>query len=111
MKRRHHCRRCGNVFCSSHTGYLVPLDQHARFHPDGVMSRACERCISDFRHWNKARSHRGSNSSGTATPTGDSTGGSILNGVPGARPIAKRREREQKEVAASGPKDWNWSTF
>jgi len=35
----------------------------------------------------------------------------MLNGVPGARAIARKREREQKEVAASGPKDWNWSTF
>ncbi len=29
--RRHHCRRCGGIFCAEHSSFFVPLDQHARF--------------------------------------------------------------------------------
>lgn len=54
IRRRHHCRRCGNIFCADHTRALVPLDQHARFHPRGFLERACDVCAKDFRFWEKA---------------------------------------------------------
>jgi len=69
------------------------------------MSRSCVGCYSDFRTWTKARSHRDSNSSGGATPTGDKGDGNI----PGGRAIAKKTEREQKSMAESF--GYDWSTF
>ncbi|KAL2054381.1 hypothetical protein ABVK25_005522 [Lepraria finkii] len=33
FERRHHCRHCGNVFCGEHSGWTIPLDQNAAFHP------------------------------------------------------------------------------
>ncbi|TKA76480.1 hypothetical protein B0A49_04846 [Cryomyces minteri] len=109
--RRHHCRRCGNIFCSTHSLYSVPLDQHARFHPEGNWQRACESCFSDFRAWSSARhsrsnSYASNNTDETATPalnTGNSR--SAMAGVMG--PDGMR----VGSVAASVPKDWNWSTF
>ncbi|KAI9668651.1 MAG: hypothetical protein M1831_001090 [Alyxoria varia] len=55
IHRRHHCRRCGNIFCAPHTSYSVPLDQHARFHPDGSHARACTSCKADYRAWERVR--------------------------------------------------------
>ncbi|RKP23993.1 hypothetical protein SYNPS1DRAFT_1495, partial [Syncephalis pseudoplumigaleata] len=47
FERRHHCRRCGEVFCAGCSANLLPLDQDAEYHPAGVMSRVCNRCMSD----------------------------------------------------------------
>ncbi|KAK4106238.1 hypothetical protein N658DRAFT_482151 [Parathielavia hyrcaniae] len=49
--RRHHCRRCGNIFCDQHSAFEVPLDQDANFNPRGFPSRACGHCYSQFKDW------------------------------------------------------------
>ena len=104
--RRHHCRHCGHVFCASHTPHLVPLDQDARFHPDGVPSRACDLCWSAHQRWEENRSDRlnkiqnimDAQQIGVSVP--DSMGMD-----------AGGREPTVADAAASVPRDWNWSTF
>jgi len=104
--RRHHCRRCGRIFCFEHSTKLVPLDQHARFHPDAPKHRACNSCYSDFRHWESARASR-SNS----TNSRDSTvPGTPSIPFPGARGF-NDGVKAPASVAKSVPRDWNWSTF
>lgn len=72
--RRHHCRRCGNLVCATHIQYSVPLDQHARYHPQGMTSKACKPCSDGWKvikklHHSRASSIAESNSSqGTAMP-------------------------------------------
>jgi hypothetical protein len=112
LTRRHHCRRCGNVYCADHTKYFIPLDQHARFHPEGVPSKGCDDCHSDLGYWRGARSHRSSISSGVTsggvTPTGEEGSGSSV------RSIIKQEEPKHVPMAASVSKgDYNggWSTF
>ncbi|KAI1609654.1 hypothetical protein EDD37DRAFT_205735 [Exophiala viscosa] len=113
--RKHHCRHCGHIFCSSHSPYTIPLDQYAKFHPDGVLSRACETCHRQYQRWDTARSIRrknsqnskddGSNESGPPTPLAGPTGHRrmISGGIRGAQPA--------EQAANSVPKDWHWSTF
>lgn len=112
--RKHHCRHCGHIFCSTHTTYIIPLDQYAKFHPDGVPSRACETCHRQYQRWDTARSIRrknsqnskdDSNESGPPTPLVGTTGHRrmISGGVRGGKPV--------EQVANSVPKDWHWSTF
>ncbi|KAA8651370.1 uncharacterized protein ATNIH1004_000252 [Aspergillus tanneri] len=119
--RRHHCRHCGHVFCSSHTPYSVPLDQDARFHPEGVQSRACDLCWIAYQRWEESRTERLSKIQ------------SQLNSQP-LQPIENPTEETRVEVvdllqdsdskkalaavhsqtgdiAASIPRGWNWSTF
>ncbi|KAF7540147.1 hypothetical protein G7054_g1578 [Neopestalotiopsis clavispora] len=109
--RRHHCRKCGNIFCDSHSSYDVPLDQDANYNPRGTPSRACSHCHTDFEVWrsrtNSAASSddSSSNSSGTAPASPiTATGTPVALSNPG-------REQNKAEVAASVPRDWNWSTF
>lgn len=73
--RRHHCRRCGNLVCINHIKYTVPLDQNARYHPNGFISKACKSCFDGWKiirklHHSRASSiAESSNSSqGTAMP-------------------------------------------
>ncbi|OQE14728.1 hypothetical protein PENSTE_c033G09425 [Penicillium steckii] len=112
--RRHHCRHCGHVFCSSHTPHMVPLDQHARFHPEGVSSRACDLCWSAYQRWEETRTNRLSkiqdsidkNGEGETEHTEDLSASEEVNGT-----NPKANLGQTAEIAASVPRDWNWSTF
>lgn len=114
--RRHHCRRCGNIFCDMHSNREVPLDESANYNPRGQMSRCCEHCYGDFKAW---RSRNGSQASSLETsrlqhhPLGGSktVPASPVSASPisGASPTTPGKS--QPEVALSVPSDWNWSTF
>jgi hypothetical protein len=105
---------------------MVPLDQDARFHPEGVPSRACDLCWSAYQRWEEARTERlnkiqtiltaqqetTSNSNedtetATNTPPSSDTPlqNDLLNGA------ANAPQGQATEIAASVPRGWNWSTF
>ncbi|KAL3467944.1 FYVE domain protein [Aspergillus heterothallicus] len=115
--RRHHCRHCGHVFCSSHTPHMVPLDQAARFHPDGVPSRACDLCWSAYQRWEEARTDRlnkiqhqiNTGDDEANSPSGRTSSDSLDTPVAEGRKSAPTTPGQ--EIAASVPRGWNWSTF
>ncbi|KAK9477707.1 hypothetical protein V1514DRAFT_106092 [Lipomyces japonicus] len=47
-ERRHHCRRCGLIFCAGHSSHVLRLDQNCNFHPSGTLARTCDTCANDF---------------------------------------------------------------
>ncbi|CAO3567580.1 unnamed protein product [Mortierella alpina] len=50
--RRHHCRKCGDIFCNAHCNRAVPLDAALDFNPsEGILSRACVGCYEAFEQW------------------------------------------------------------
>ncbi|KAL1296755.1 hypothetical protein AAFC00_000222 [Neodothiora populina] len=105
--RRHHCRRCGNIYCSSHTPHAVPLDQEARFHPEGTPQRACDSCYSDYRTWRMSRTSR----TNSVTSKGSSETTTMPVGVPILR---DSDEQNQQNVAGSVAQSFGysqWSTF
>ncbi|KAM5363110.1 hypothetical protein ACJZ2D_012160 [Fusarium nematophilum] len=104
--RRHHCRKCGNIFCDSHSTFAAPLDQDAKFNPRAPPSRTCSHCFEEFKNWYSRNSSRASSAASSDAPNpvpstpiaaGGQVGGTTLPRGP--------------EVAASVPRDWNWSTF
>ncbi|KAH0537304.1 hypothetical protein FGG08_005894 [Glutinoglossum americanum] len=121
FERRHHCRRCGNIFCNTHASAAVPLDQHATFHAQGTLSRACDACWLAFQRWDvahRSRSNSGSSgdSSGLVTPrtptmgiagVGVGVGGGGKGGFVGMGGDGVK----VGSVSGSVPRDWNWSTF
>ncbi|KAJ9502778.1 Zn finger protein [Exophiala xenobiotica] len=113
--RKHHCRHCGHIFCSSHTPFIIPLDQYAKFHPDGVPSRACETCHRQYQRWDTARSIQRKNSQNSKDDSNNGSGPPTpLAGPAGHRRILSgglRGGTPTAEVANSVPKDWHWSTF
>ncbi|KAK3725552.1 hypothetical protein LTR37_000522 [Vermiconidia calcicola] len=70
--RRHHCRRCGKVVCWSCNDNTVPLDQNARFHPDGYASKACGPCYATWKVVKKLR-HSRANSIAESQSTSEET--------------------------------------
>jgi hypothetical protein len=113
--RKHHCRHCGHIFCSEHTAYTIPLDQHAKFHPDGILSRACDSCYRQYQKWETARTLRRKNSENGDT---DGSGSATPLAGPDSKPLGHRSMKSQQmntkpsePVASSVPKDWAWSTF
>lgn len=107
--RRHHCRRCGNIFCDFHSSFEVPLDESANYNPRGVPVRACAHCHSRFKEW-RARANSGDAAAAAAGDGRDSPGHSPLSTSPiGCK--GKPTAASVAEVAISVPRDWNWSTF
>jgi FYVE zinc finger len=108
FQRRHHCRRCGSIFCSEHSLRQVPLDQHARFHPLAPSFRACDDCYRDFRVWDAKRRAKNQAAGEDIERTGSA------DGVPG-KGVEIQGQGAKKglisSIAQSVPRDWNWSTF
>ncbi|KAF2461907.1 hypothetical protein BDY21DRAFT_3608 [Lineolata rhizophorae] len=131
FERRHHCRRCGGVFCGQHSSAAVKLDHSARFHPGARYHRACDNCWAEYRDWEAARiSRSNSASSGSCDMTPRSAGGVPDGAGNKATPLANssnstmggmKIKHVQKgfgdgaqkvgSVAGSVPRDWSWSTF
>ncbi|KAK2801349.1 hypothetical protein FQN51_005449 [Onygenales sp. PD_10] len=119
--RRHHCRHCGHVFCSSHTPHTVPLDQNARFHPDGIPSRACDLCWHAYRHWNKARTERLDEIQKDLVAhiedtQNEGTSAKAMKGADSSASVSDTNLlspaiHQEGIVASSVPRDWSWSTF
>lgn len=48
FRRRHHCRKCGKVFCADDVRYQVGLDRMLNFSLLGQPSKVCSGCAHDF---------------------------------------------------------------
>lgn len=92
---------------------MVPLDQNARFHPEGVLSRACDLCWSAYRRWEETRTDRLSKiQNAIDTKNKDATPAEDLESSENSGRAALTANLGQTaDVAASVPRDWNWSTF
>lgn len=77
MLRRHHCRRCGNVVCYNHIRSTIPLDQNARIHLEGHLSKACDPCRDDYKIVRKLLLHSRKNSVAESTNSSSSQGTAV----------------------------------
>ncbi|SZF05592.1 unnamed protein product [Blumeria hordei] len=125
--RRHHCRRCGLVFCQSHSTYLLPLDQDANFHPRGARTRGCESCWFQWIKWvevrrsaaMKAKKKSSPEVAATPKPVHDAEvhAKNVSENILPTNPAYGKEPRHLSvpsnlgSVPQSVPRDWHWSTF
>jgi len=48
FRRRHHCRKCGGIFCAKDSNHVIGLDRVLNFNILGIPCRACDACADDF---------------------------------------------------------------
>lgn len=102
--RRHHCRKCGDIVCDSHSRQRVPLDQHARYHPQGTVERACDGCWMEWKVIKKLRHSR----AGSLAESSSSDG----TAVPGLPIPGPRRPQDDARVGSMARSEGMvWSTF
>ncbi|KAI0879267.1 zinc finger protein [Hypoxylon argillaceum] len=108
--RRHHCRRCGNIFCDQHSTFIIPLDQDANYNPRGTMSRSCSHCYAQFQAW-RSRTNSQASSDGSSVKQVSQTAPASPVVTTAAGITQASQAPHPAEVAMSVPRDWHWSTF
>jgi hypothetical protein len=125
INRRHHCRRCGDIFCNQCASYTFRLDRNCKIDSKGVLSRVCRSCYniyqkefisqirdSDTRYKSRAgnslysREYNNYNSYNPPVPLHSSNTTANI-------PIVTQPQRNDTTPATlmSVPSDWSWSTF
>ncbi|KAI9312799.1 hypothetical protein BX666DRAFT_1981988 [Dichotomocladium elegans] len=66
FERRHHCRKCGDIFCSTHCSNYLRLNQASQFHPKGVLCRGCDSCANEYLRWQQQEETKDTPSSQSA---------------------------------------------
>ncbi|KAI8983065.1 hypothetical protein BDB01DRAFT_792270 [Pilobolus umbonatus] len=138
FERRHHCRKCGDIYCSIHCSNYFRLDQFAQFHPRGILSRGCDTCAADYIRWQEELRQMGRENNPPRRPHGDKLTqkkrhAGIMTQQPQAMEgvtelgrddivlpsrlhtkglnISKAKKDPAFNPISSVPADWQWSTF
>jgi len=123
INRRHHCRRCGDIFCNQCASYTFRLDRNCKIDSKGVLSRVCRSCynvyqkefISSIRESDSRFKSRAGSSlynreyNNYIPPTTLHSSNTTAN-----IPIIKAQPTRNDTTPAtlmSVPSDWSWSTF
>lgn len=50
FERRHHCRKCGGIYCKEHTSHYLYINHLAQFTTGGrgTLSKVCDNCIEEY---------------------------------------------------------------
>lgn len=100
LTRRHHCRRCGGVFCAVHAERQVPLDREAEFSEEANWWRACEGCYTEWVEGLSGGVGEGERHVREGMP------------IPGRRRNEGETGKRRSIVGSlSNKADWTWSTF
>lgn len=129
FERRHHCRKCGGIYCKEHTSHYLYINHLAQFTTGGrgTLSKVCDNCIEEYNEFmrhefgvsiNPIHHKKVSSPQPSHIHTKQNTGklGTIPNGShikdinnPNL-PDSTSTNRNDQPVG-SVPANWSWSSF
>lgn len=112
FERRHHCRRCGGIFCKEHTMHYLYINHLAQFTTGGrgTLSRVCDNCIEEYNEFVKHEFGVDVHHLHHSQPATSST--SPVQTTPRAANQYRRGyEQTNEQIAGSVPANWSWSSF
>jgi len=123
INRRHHCRRCGDIFCNQCASYTFRLDRNCKIDSKGVLSRVCRSCYniyqkefinsikeSDTRFKSRGGSSLYSREYNSYVPPTTLHSSNTTANIPIIKAQPTRNDTTPATLM-SVPSDWSWSTF
>jgi hypothetical protein len=128
FERRHHCRKCGRIYCKEHTSHYLYINHLAQFTTGGrgTLCKVCDLCIEDYNQFIK-------NEFGISNTTKHVTQPPVVGTEPQVsktkkmefKPVNKKlnlsstqrtgpsesHERGNDQLVGSVPANWSWSSF
>lgn len=129
-ERRHHCRHCGEIFCSKHLNKSIYLDANAKFifkknFNDEYLVKICDDCYNEFNKLKKIQNQNENNNDMLTFATqnnfqsNSNQNGKNINSIINRNNHANTNintnnntnNTRKDSIAGSVPVDWNWSSF
>ncbi|KAI5950027.1 PIB2 [Candida theae] len=101
FERRHHCRKCGGIFCKEHTSHSLYINRMAQFTTGGrgTLSKVCDNCIGEYNEF--IEREFGVNISNTKSPSpmdlGRHVENNVINGV-ASSPKQNQTQQSYKDL-------------
>lgn len=129
FERRHHCRKCGGIYCKEHTSHYLYINHLAQFTTGGrgTLSKVCDNCIEEYNEFmrhefgvsiNPSYNKKISKSQPSQILNKQSSGGkldklpkeSLMKSINNQKLGDSTTNRNDQPVG-SVPANWSWSSF
>lgn len=114
FERRHHCRKCGGIFCKEHTLHFLYINHLAQFTTGGrgTLSRVCDGCIERYNDF--IQHEFGTGNAPVLPPAAAEVPVRRDAASPRREVLVKQVPRDDtrsEPVVGSVPANWSWSSF
>lgn len=115
FERRHHCRKCGKIYCKEHTSHYLYINHLAQFTTGGrgTLSKVCDYCIEDYNDFinNEFGLNDGVKVLNVNNLHGKNKNIQPLKMKTGKTEINNEDVNRNDQLVGSVPANWSWSSF
>ena len=128
FERRHHCRKCGRIYCKEHTSHYLYINHLAQFTTGGrgTLCKVCDLCIEDYNKFIKNEFGISSTTKPVPQPAVVGAESQVSKTKKMEfKPVNKKlnlsstqrtgpsesHERGNDQLVGSVPANWSWSSF